>query len=232
MQCLFGNRRTVAALLAAFLPLGAANAATVPFVETFDTDSANWFVDSAGTNPVGWTPSLPGGGGFATVSYNFVDFQGPFPPAIFRAQDAFDSSGDAFVGDWISDGVTEFRAMVRHDADVPLNFFARFAAPANFPAAAAFGPLSVPGGVWTEMVFPIDPSTFQFEGPSTFQSVFGNLGNIQLGIDGTPLAGVDRAVLVSIDNVSIVPEPTTVILLVGGMLVACSRGRRPYGLRK
>lgn len=212
-----------AAVVLAFSQIQTANATTVPFTETFDSDSANWFVDSAGTDPVGWVPTLPDGGGFASVAYDFANATPMDTPVLFRAQDSFDSSDDAFVGDWIADGVTEFRVLLRHDADTPLTFFTRFASPFNFPGAVALGPFNMPGGVWTELVIPIEESSFIFEGPSTFEGLFSSLGNIQFGVLADPLAGANEVVTFSLDNASIVPEPATLVLVGIG---ACALVRR------
>lgn len=204
----------------------AAGAAIVPFTETFTDGPENWFVNSGGTEIVGWVPTVPAGDGFAAVALNFSQTGAMDFPVLFRAHDNFDSSNDSFVGNWLMDGVTELRALVRHDAEVPMSFFARIATSGNFPAAATLPPVMVQPNEWTELVIPIEEGSFVFEGPSNFFSVFGNVGNLQFGPVPGALAGVDTTVTFALDNVSIVPEPATLGLLVVGAGLATWRGRR------
>ncbi len=126
-------------------------AATVPFTETFNAGSANWF-DSPGTTPLAWNVfGGPDGSPFASTPFNFVNSAANDTPVLFRAQDEFASSGGAFVGDWVTGGVTVFNASVRQNSGVPLNFFVRFASPNNFPGADNVFPISVPSGTWTSL---------------------------------------------------------------------------------
>jgi len=207
------------------------DAATVPFTEDFTADAANWF-DSAGLNVMTWHANGgPDGGAYASTSFNFAGSGAMDTPAIYRGQSNFGSSGGAFVGDWLTDGVTEFRTFVRHDAGVPLSFFARFANGNNFPAVVALGGAPVPSGSWTELIIPIRADAgFIPEGPSTFDGVFSNLGNVQLGVLAEPLAGTDQLVTFDLDKVSIVPEPVSLVLLAAGLMatggVRRSRRRR------
>ena len=103
--------------------------AVSPFIESFDNDASNWR-DLGGGADASWNPA-----GYISTSAAFAD-AGPFGLTLFRGQDAFDSSGDAFVGDWAAGGITHFSFDMRHNAAVPVNFFARFATPQNFPAFA------------------------------------------------------------------------------------------------
>jgi hypothetical protein len=67
-----------------------------------------------------------------------------------------------------------------------------------------------------------------FEG-SDFATVFGNIGNLQIGVDvPAELAGMNRVVTFDVDKVSIVPEPTTLTLLAPG-LAWLMRRRRAVG---
>jgi hypothetical protein len=201
-----------------------AAAATVPFTETFNANSANWF-DSPGTTPLAWNVfGGPDGSPFASTNLNFVNFAANDTPVLFRAQDEFGSSGGAFVGNWVTDGVNGFSASVRHDAGVPLNFFVRFAGPANFPGANNIFFIPVPSGTWTELTAALPNPNLVYEGPFTYNQVFSNIGHVQIGISVPQgLAGVDAPFSFDIDNVHIVPEPTSLALLAIG---ACVIGRR------
>ncbi|MBI4719155.1 MAG: PEP-CTERM sorting domain-containing protein [Planctomycetes bacterium] len=224
-----------AACLAAGLFLLAASplsAATVPFTEDFATDHANWFANSAGTAPLVFNAAGgPDGGSFASTTLNFANLTQPgFSAPFFRGQENFNSSGGAFLGNWITDGVSTFSLMLRHDAGETLQFFTRIAMPANPPpGGGVLSFVQVPSGVWTPVSLAIDPTNpaLQFlEGPG-FGQIFSNVGRIQVGINIPPgLAGADRVVSFALDKVSVVPEPATLALLGAGALVVLRRTRR------
>jgi len=174
---------------------------------------------------VGWAASGgPDGSAFATTTINFAGFQPNNPAVLFRGQDEFNSSNGAFVGNWVTDGVNGFSASVRHDAGVPLNFFVRFASPDNFPGANNIFVIPVPSGTWTSLSSALPNPGLIFEGPFTYNQVFSNIGHVQIGVSVPQgLAGVDAPFSFGIDNVGIVPEPTSLALLVIG---ACVIGRR------
>src|SRR5262249_11542609 len=155
-------------------------AATVPFTETFANDAANWH-DASGASILNWTGTGgPDGGSFASSSFNFANSAFNATPVIFRGQSGFNSSNEAFVGNWISDGVTVFSADIRQNSGVPLTFFTRFSSPANFPGATAISFTPVPSGVWTPITFSIDaasPQFISFEG-TDFNAVFSDIGNL------------------------------------------------------
>lgn len=163
-----------------------AQALNVPFTEHFASNSANWR-DASGTAVVGWSSNGgPDGSGYATTSFNFSTSGPGSTPAVFRNQEEFNSSGLAFQGDWVAGDVRQFGAYVRHNAGMNLNFFVRFADPANFPGAAAVISTPVPSGQWTHISVPMIASRFVFEGPFGFNDVFDNLGHIQIGVVTPP----------------------------------------------
>jgi hypothetical protein len=201
-------------------------AVIVPFTEDFVNGVASWR-DTTGTNLLTWQPAGGSdGGAFATGSFNFVNQAAGATPVVFRGNS--DASGGAFVGNWISAGVTQAGYVVRHDAGVPLTFFARFANPNNFPGATAIVFAPVPSGVWTPLTFAIDPASPQFISFETtdFNTVFSSIGRLQFGVSvPASLAGVDRAVSFDLDNVSIVPAPGALALLAFAGLAAGRRRR-------
>jgi hypothetical protein len=199
-----------------------ASALDVPFTENFDTGSSDWY-NAAGDAPVGWASTGgPQGAGdaYATTSYDFSNaFEGQFL-TLFRGQDEFMSSDDAFFGNWLTGGVTEFSFWFRHHAQVPLNAISRFSGPANTPAVSGLDFTPVMPDTWTLITFDIDPSNpslFPEGGPGTFDAAFANIGHVQLGLQ-VP-AGLEGAgeFTFDIDAISIVPTPAawTVFLLAG-----------------
>jgi uncharacterized protein (TIGR03382 family) len=217
--------RMICAASAAVVFASSAYAVVNPFTEDFSSNVANWR-QSDGVAPMVWSAAGgPDGGSYASATYNFVTTGPGSTPAIIRGQDAYDSSGDAFVGDWLAAGVQTFSFDIRHDAGVPMVFFARVATSANFPGAGAIEFTPVPSGVWTTISFAIDPADWTLEGPITFESVFGFVGNIQIGADPGSLANVDQVVTFDVDKISIVPTPGT-LAFAGALGLVGFRRRR------
>jgi hypothetical protein len=211
-------------------PAGAL-AVDVPTIEDFDSDVANW-ADSTGLALLTHVANGgPDGSGYASTNFVF-DGAGGGPGGnsvvLFRAQEEFNSSGNAFVGNWVADQINRMSAYVRHSAPVPLTYFARFSGPGNFPGGTAVRFAPVFPNVWTELDFNITPSSPQFvtfEG-SNFHAVFSNLGHIQLGVSiPASLANDPTAYAFGLDQVVAVPEPTSGWLLASLALV-CSMVRR------
>jgi hypothetical protein len=207
----------------------AARATIVPYTEEFAADAANWR-DAAGLTPLAWNAAGgPDAGSYASTTFNFVSSAANSTPGILRAQDEYNSSGNAFVGNWIADGVNQLSIAVRHNSPEALTFFTRIAGPSNFPGVAAVNFVPVVPNTWTTLIFPIVPGNpqFVFEGPpSTFNSVFGNVGHVQVGVMvPAALSGVDQSFTFDVDKASIVPEPASFCVLACGMLLLASRRR-------
>lgn len=228
MSAKFFRQMAVYSAMVAFVGVGVATATVVPFTEEFTTDSAAWR-DNPGTGPLGWSAvGGPDGGSHATTTFNFVNQAPGGTPTLFRAQDEFGSSGNAFVGNWLADGVTEFSAFVRHEAGLPLTFFVRFSNPSNFPGAVGLNFAPVPSGVWTRIAIGITPGNPQFINfeTSDFNTIFSNIGHVQIGVSvPAALAGVNAPFAFSLDKPTIVPEPAALLTL-GICAAALVRGRR------
>lgn len=218
--------RAIAGLVAAalvFLTPGRASAVTVPFTEAFATNTAGWVIGlvPSGTDSPTWSSS--GGvdnGGFISLSRTMSasQFNGSgFGFITFRGNAAADASGDAFVGNWLTAGVSGFSAAVRHNAPAAINMYLRIDAGGG--AAASSVVFSVPSNTWTTIGVPIidGTSSFQSYGAGTFSGVFSNVQNVQIALAPTQPAEVldgTTTYTFGLDNVSAVPEPSAIALAV------------------
>jgi hypothetical protein len=203
---------------------------TNPFTEGFANNNANWLNGSSISAT--WL-SAGGVGNSGYVGAAGTIETGGFGPIVFRGNAASDASGDAFVGNWLAGGVTLFTAYVLHDAPVSLNFYVRLDAGAGNGASS--NPIEVPTGVWTELSIPIIDSlgtngVFQSYGAAgtNFGLIFSNIQNVQLALASTQdPSTVGQTYNIGLDDVSVVPEPSTVGLLgLGAALLAYRSFRR------
>lgn len=211
-----------------------ANAATVPFTESFDANADGW-TDSSNL-PIGWVASGGAdGGGYASTTFDYSTFVSPFGggPIVARANGANDPSGGAFVGDWIADGVLSLTANVRHDAAVPLTFSVRLAPALNSPGTNLIDFTPVLPNVWTEVTFLVTtaPGLCVFERPGGCTLAgFQDVVNVQLATDAPAGAGL---VTLDFDAVSLnpVPEPGTALLMGLGLAGLSRAGRKEKRVR-
>lgn len=200
----FTRNLSLVVVIGVLAAASAASALTVPFTEEFATDGANW--RDRAMSPVTWNSTGgPDGGSYASMSTTFTSNIAGDNVVLFRAQEEFNSSGNAFVGDWAGSGVRMVTAYVRHDAGAPLSFFARITPPANFPGAIAvqFGP--VPSGTWTLIAIPVleDGPNLIFEG-GDYATIFGAVGHLQFGTTvPAALAGSATPITFELDKPSI-----------------------------
>ncbi|MCP5488488.1 MAG: hypothetical protein H7A43_07540 [Verrucomicrobia bacterium] len=197
-------------LIAAGFALAPAALAVSSFTETFTADSAAWRA-SDGATTLSWVASGgPGGTNDAHARAGAVSFAAATNTQlqiVARAHGGYDSSGDAFVGDWLSATAAVFSIDLRHDFGAPAAFGIRFASSTNFPGGVAVAPQTVLSGEWVTLVIPIDPENpgfTSFEG-SSFAALFANIGNLQVltyvpeGLGGNP-----GPFAVDLDNASLV----------------------------
>ena len=210
----FGIGWALAIALTAAAPAGAV---TVPFTEDFALNASGWVNNASG--PLTWNAAGgPDGGSYVSTTLASISGNGTIQ---FRANDSFNASGDAFVGNWISSGVSVLTAEVIHDAPVPVTFFFRFA---GAGAMVGFAPPVAPN-TWTTISVTIDPSTLTPAG-GTFATVMSNVVNLQVGVIAP--AGLESIPFTyGLDKVAIVPEPATGALCALGLLgLAVQRRRR------
>lgn len=224
----------IATISAAALSLSAgaiASAGTVigPYTETFDADAANWTNFNSSATLDWFSSGGPDDSAYASGTYNLENASGFFPPVVLRAQSDSNASDGAFVGNWIESGVIGFGFDIRHDLSEALTITGRFATPMNNPGAATESAITVEPNTWTTVTFdltPDSPDIISF-GSGDYQSIFSNIGNIQIGFNVPQgLAGQDIPVRFDIDNAGIIiPTPGTLALL-GLAPLACVRRRR------
>lgn len=201
---------------------GQALAVTVPFTETFDGPAANWSSSSVFTAINYVSSGGPDGSSYGSVLASFANNQAGDQPLVVRCQSNFGSSGNNFVGNWITAGVTDLSWSVRQNSGSDVSFFVRFA-PSAGPGAVALAPVVAHSGEWTTFHVVIDPSTpFIYEG-TNFTSTFSNVARLQLGVlvDGN-LAG-KSGVTIDVDNVGITPAPGTAVLSLAGLALVRRR---------
>jgi hypothetical protein len=206
--------------------------ATVPYTENFTTDTANWRdTNSAAATYV--ASGGPDGSSYisSTASAFFLDDADPV--VVFRGQQGFNSSANAFTGDWIASGIDQFSVWVKHDAPQPLDFFVRFATAGNFPGTAADKGVLIAPNTWTQLSYEIAPShvnEYLFpEGPSSFYtSTFSAVGNIQVGYSvPAGFGSLNQSFTFSLDQPSInTPEPASAFLAMSFAAIAFMRRRR------
>jgi hypothetical protein len=237
----WGTWAAVVAVMGMFMSNAAWALGPLPFTENFSVNDSLW---GTGQTPSGtrFPPAYSPNGGPNGAGDGFISYTKPFTVSsastIFRCQDVFNSSGDAFVGNWQAANVTELSFYVKHDNPNPTTFFARIAVPVNFPAFSVPAATDVPTGVWTKVSLPVrfqdytapgSGWTFEtFDDPEpppaqNYAQVFGNVGNIQILAESEGASSVSF----SLDAISI-PEPAS-LGVIGLGVVAVATGRRRGG---
>ncbi|HEY1601225.1 MAG TPA: hypothetical protein VGG64_16600 [Pirellulales bacterium] len=190
---------------------------TVPFTEDFSSNTSQWM--SGASTALNYVSSGgPNGASDGYASTLFTEPSSTTAVVIFRGQSNFNSSNDAFVGDWVAAGVNEYSFWIRQNSSAALTVGTRFTTSANFPAFSALTETTIQPNVWTEVTFNISPTSpdLQPEGPTPFDSVFGSLASLQILAERGPLSAGTQ-VTFDLDKVSIVPEPSALLLAVAGV---------------
>lgn len=207
---------------------GIANAGVSPFTETFESGANGWLQGSFSAPTYNATGALDGSA-FITSTAD-LNSAGPFGLTIFRGQDDFDASGDAFVGNYLASGINRISFDFRHNAGQDLGIALRVASSNNFPAFAVELDGPVASGEWVTLSF--DLSFFNplltIEGaptPDAFNAIMQSIGNIQVSADRPDGLTTPLVVDFDLDNVAITPAPGAFALLGLGGLAATRRRR-------
>jgi len=209
--------------------------AVTTFTETFDNNNSNW--GNTASEPALWVESGGAdGGGYISSTRSFAEIEAG-SSITFRGHDEFflpdkaGASDGAFIGNWVAHEVALFSASVRHNAPTPVTFGARFSSPFNFPGGLGYVFKPVMPNTWTTLEFGINPNNpafVSFEGQS-FEAVFSNVGHIQIltsvpdGFENNP-----APITFDLDNpgITVIPEPSSSLLLIGGSALLFLRRRR------
>ncbi len=219
---------SIRTLTAIALTAGLANAGVSTFTETFEAGANGWLQGSFSAPTYNATGALDGSAYITSTAD--LNSAGPFGLTIFRGQDDFDASGDAFVGDYLAGGIDRISFDFRHNAGQDLGIALRVATSNNFPAFAVELAEPVASGEWVTLSF--DLSFFNplltIEGaptPDAFNAIMQSVGNIQVSADRPDGLSTPLVVDFDLDNVSITPAPGSLALLgLSGM--AAARRRR------
>lgn len=223
----------ILSLAALLTGISSAQALIVPFTEDFTSGASNWLNGSSAAPTWSATGGVDDGG---YISAPGAISAGGFGTIVFRGNAAADASGDAFVGNWLTGGVSTFSAFVRHDAPVALNFYARLDAGSG--RAASSVDFSVPVGGWFQLNIPIAEASFQSygaagTGTAAFNSVFSGILNVQMALSSTQdPSTAGQTYNVSLDRASAVPEPGTISLLSLAAVVWFALRRRALGPKR
>lgn len=219
--------RVLASSLFALVVAVPASADIVGFSETFATNSANWR-NATGVTALSWFANGgPLNSTYASSLFNLsTTTAGGFPATVIRAHASYPSSAGAYVGNWITAGVTEVSFDFRHNLSESIVITGRFASAANFPGASTVSSFAVASGVWTRVSYNLTAGSSDIVsfGGGTYESVFSSIGNMQFGFNvPATLAGQNIDGTFDIANFQIIPAPSAISML---MVAGLSRARR------
>jgi hypothetical protein len=217
-----------------------ASAAPVdPYTEGFTAGHANWvYGPGSGGGFANWeSGGGPAGSSHISATMNTAGFAAGSGLLQFQGRINNNASNGEFVGSWLEGGIYRLSAWVRHNAPVSLPYFARITNTSGFPGVALVDGTLVAPNTWTKLEYDIDPSEIgstvipETVPPATdlitFNSVFSNVGRVQFGFNvPAELANSDTNYVYQLDQVSVVPEPAGIVLVLGGVGLAWTGRRR------
>ncbi len=210
----------------------ALNAGVSFFTEDFE-GGANGWLEGTFTAPTEFATGALDGSAYISTDAD-LNSAGMFGLSVLRGEDAFDASGDAFVGNYLTSGITNISFDFRHHAGIDLNIALRVATSGNTPGFAVEQPSLISSGQWVHLEYELSPLnplwTPEGGGPgfdpfAFFASVMESVGNIQVSVDRPDGLTDPFVVDFDFDNIAITPAPSAIALLgLGGLAV--SRRRR------
>jgi hypothetical protein len=223
--------------------LAAASYAAPPYSEDFSAGTAGWRFTTANAAPL---TAVGAGGpdGGAFIRNNLATLAGsvqaPNTLLLFRAQQTYAGLNLGYTGDWITAGVKQVSAFVRHNAPQSLEFTGRFTPAANNPAGFYVTPTTISPGAWTQVFFDVtaaSPQLVTYEG-GDYQSVFQGfqnegIANMQFGVTipnsllntGPYVFDFDKL------NITLTPESGARLLAACGIAGVLGVARRRVSLR-
>ncbi len=198
------------------------------FTETFESGANNWLQGSF-ASPVHVASGALDGSAYISSTAD-LNSAGPFGLSVFRGEDNFDASGDAFVGNYLASGITQISFDFRHNANLDLNVALRVAGSNNFPGMGIELPSFVAGGQWVTLTFDLDFANplLTLEGAPTegfYNSVMEAVGNLQVSVERPDGLTTPLIVDFDLDNVAIIPTSSSLAMLSIGGLLATRRRR-------
>lgn len=220
--------KTTIACGIAGLMAASAGAGVTSFTEDFNDGADGWLTGSF-TAPTEVGSGALDGSAYISATTD-LNTAGPFGLTIFRGQDGFDASGDAFVGDYLAGGITTVSFDLRHDAGQDLGIALRLAQSSNSPALAVELANPVASGSWATYSFDLSFGNplMTLEGaptPELYEMVMTAIGNVQVSVDRPAGLSTPFEVTFDLDNVTITPAPSGVAMLGLGGLAAARRRR-------
>lgn len=200
--------------------------ATIGQVDTFSSGVANWEVGDP-TNPN--QPLWVAGGGPGGASDGYLQLRsGPNPGPGSRLAVNNDMQ---WAGNYLASGIGAIAMDVRNlgTTDLYLRLLVETENPNPGPplnAAFSTNAVFVPAGSgWTRVLFPLAPSALTSTGLGTITGALSNVSELRLfhnpnpSFAGPPNSTPAITALLGIDNISAVPEPSTLVL--SGLGAAC-----------
>jgi len=198
------------------------------FTEDFESGANGWTQGSFVAPIFNATGALDGSAYISSTAD--LNSAGPFGLSVFRGEDGFDASGDAFVGNYLTSGINHVSFDFRHNAGEDLDVALRVAGSSNFPGFGVELPSFIASDQWVTLEFDLDFSNplLTLEGPPTedfYNSVMEAVGNLQVSVARPD--GLDTPLVVDfdLDNVTVTPTPSSLALLTLGGLVGLRRRR-------
>ena len=234
--------RISTALVSGFALLTTSSATAVPvdaYAESFPGTNANWvYGPGSGSGFATWeSTGGPDSSSHISASMNTASSATNSSLVLFQGRLNNNASNGEFVGSWLDGGIYRLSAWVRHNAPESLPYFARITNTAGFPGAGIIDGTLVAPNTWTKLEYDIDVSKIgttiipETVPPatdlSTYISVFSNVGRVQFGFNvPASMANSSTSYVYQLDQVSVVPEPAAVVLVLSSAGLAWMRRRR------